>query len=51
MRIAFLVFGLTWLALGILSIADGETGTGVVQLLIGTGWLLVTALKSFGRLS
>lgn len=42
-RIAFLVFGLVWLIVGILSLTNGDTGTGLVQLALGIGWLLVTA--------
>ena len=45
MRFAFLVFGLSWLTFGTLTLIDGDTGTGVVQLALGIGWLLVAAFK------
>ena len=45
MRIAYVVFGLTFAGYGIVWITRGETGTGVVYLAIGVGWLLVVAFK------
>lgn len=44
-RIAFLVFGLAWLTIGTLTLAEGDTGPGVVKLALGIGWLLVAAFK------
>jgi hypothetical protein len=40
-RIVLFVFGLIWLTLGILTLTEGDTGQGVVQLALGVGWLLM----------
>jgi hypothetical protein len=45
MRVAFLVFGLTWLTLGTLALTEGDTGEGVVKLALGIGWLLVVFFR------
>lgn len=45
MRISYLIFGLVWLTLGTLSLIDGDTGTGIIQLALGIAWLLVAAFK------
>jgi hypothetical protein len=44
--ISFLIFGLAWLAFGALRLTVGDTGTGVTQLALGIGYLLVAAFKA-----
>jgi len=47
MRIAYVVFGLTSIVIGTLTLnKGGDTGLGVVQLMIGVGWLMGAAFKS-----
>jgi len=43
--IAFLIFGLIWLAFGTIKLTHGETVMGVADLALGVGWLLVAANK------
>lgn len=48
-RIAYVVFGLAWIALGIKTLLDGgETGVGVCYLLLGVIWFAVAVLKGRG---
>jgi len=44
MRIAYVVFGLTFIVTGTLALTKGDE-TGVVQLMIAVGWLVVAAFK------
>ena len=43
------LFGLAFLVLGILSLADGKSGLGTVQFVLAAGWVLVGLLKSRRR--
>ena len=47
MRIAYVVFGLTFVAIGIswLVKGDGNSASGGIQVAIGVGWLLVATFK------
>jgi hypothetical protein len=49
MLIAFLIFGLIWLAFGTLKLTQGETGMGVANLALSIGYLLVAAFKARQR--
>ena len=47
MRIAYVAFGLTFVAIGIswLAQGNGNSARGGIQVAIGVGWLLVAAFK------
>ncbi len=46
--ISYLVFGLVSLALGIMSLTDGDTVTGIFQLALGIAWLSLAIFKGIG---
>jgi hypothetical protein len=47
--IAFILFGLASLTLGSIALSDGDTGYGIIKLVLGAGWLLVAAYQLRGR--
>lgn len=46
-RISYLLFGLAWLILGTVSLAQSDTVMGGLQLVLGVGWLLITAFNDW----
>jgi hypothetical protein len=47
-RIGYVAFGVTWIAMGISSLVkgDGDSTVGGIQVALGVGWLLLAAFKS-----
>lgn len=47
MRSAYVIFGVTWFAIGIswLVKGDGNSAIGGIQIALGVGWLLLAAFK------
>jgi len=48
-QIAFLIFGLIWLAFGTIKLTRGESAMGGADLVLGVGWLLVVAYNRSNR--
>lgn len=46
---SFVIFGLAWLTFGTLTLAEGDTGSGVLKLALGIGWMLAAAWHGAGR--